>query len=359
MELGGKELDPFFEGAHGGLALLDRKTHRILTAQMADLAGPPGSTLKPLVLQTLLERGRLGAEETFPCVGDLGWRAAPSPARTRRWPTAMTVRTAIAYSCNCFVAHFAARFAPGELTRELEGWGLEARNAPAPLQALGEEVVATPASLAAAFMRLAAARDRVKQGMADAVALRHGAARTGYQDSRSRERRAARAMPPGSRDLPNSVVIAVLVQGRSGGADAAPVAARILEAHARAAYEALTAPLIRMATLRERYVYARCHAFSLSRDAALRFLRHAGSGARYAEGPAQAFGQQSPRSRCRWKNMWRPCWPERAAVFRSDEAMKAMAVAARTFAVYSRGRHAKEGYDLCGTRTASGWSPAR
>ena len=38
-----------------------------------------------------------------------------------------------------------------------------------------------------------------------------------------------------------------------------------------------------------------------------------------------------------------------ASVLRSDEALKAMAVAARTFGVYGRGRHAQEGYDLCGT----------
>ena len=35
-------------------------------------------------------------------------------------------------------------------------------------------------------------------------------------------------------------------------------------------------------------------------------------------------------------------------LFRS-EALKAMAVAARTFGVYGRGRHARDGYDLCGT----------
>jgi stage II sporulation protein D len=35
--------------------------------------------------------------------------------------------------------------------------------------------------------------------------------------------------------------------------------------------------------------------------------------------------------------------------FQSDEALKAMAVAARTYAVRMRGRHATEGYDLCDT----------
>jgi len=35
--------------------------------------------------------------------------------------------------------------------------------------------------------------------------------------------------------------------------------------------------------------------------------------------------------------------------FRSDEALKAMAVAARTYGLHWRGRHAKDGYDLCST----------
>ena len=38
-----------------------------------------------------------------------------------------------------------------------------------------------------------------------------------------------------------------------------------------------------------------------------------------------------------------------AGTFRSDEALKAMAVAARTYAVRLRGRHAAEGYDFCAT----------
>ena len=38
-----------------------------------------------------------------------------------------------------------------------------------------------------------------------------------------------------------------------------------------------------------------------------------------------------------------------AAVFRSDEALKAIAVAARTYGVKMRGRHAAEGFDVCAT----------
>ena len=38
-----------------------------------------------------------------------------------------------------------------------------------------------------------------------------------------------------------------------------------------------------------------------------------------------------------------------SSVFRSSEALKAMAVAARTYAVRLRGRHSAEGFDFCAT----------
>ncbi len=38
-----------------------------------------------------------------------------------------------------------------------------------------------------------------------------------------------------------------------------------------------------------------------------------------------------------------------SSVFRSDAALRAMAVAARTYAVRMRGRHPAEGYDFCTT----------
>ncbi len=46
-----------------------------------------------------------------------------------------------------------------------------------------------------------------------------------------------------------------------------------------------------------------------------------------------------------------------AAVFRSDEALKAMAVAARTYAVRMRGRHANEGFDFCSTTHCQRFEP--
>lgn len=221
-------LNPQFAGAHGGAVLLDRRSRRVIASQLPDLAARPGSTLKPLVLQILLERGRLHAQESFPCPVDLRLNGRSFACTHPPSNVPITVRTAIAYSCNCFVAHFAARLSPAELARELDAFGIESPPAPVELQALGESVVATSATLAGAYARLAArAADPIKAGMTDAV------------DYGTAQRAQVPGLPLAGKTgtarnaawfagFTDSLVLAVLVQGRSGGADAAPVAARIL-----------------------------------------------------------------------------------------------------------------------------------
>ena len=126
-----KGIDRFFEGAHGCSVLVDRKTRRLIAAHAPELAGgwaaPPGSTLKPLVLNALLERGLVRAGETFPCPHDLRLAERSFDCSHPPLPAPLTVRTAIAYSCNCFVAHYASRFRAGELAFEMERWGLVSR----------------------------------------------------------------------------------------------------------------------------------------------------------------------------------------------------------------------------------------
>src|SRR5258708_28264883 len=156
-------IDLFFADAHGTALLVDRKSRRLLAAHAPELAAaspaPPGSTLKPLVLNALLERGRLHAGDTFPCPGDLRLQGRSFACSHPPLPAPLTVRTAIAYSCNCFVAHFASRFAAGELAPLIGKWGLLSRtnwfgereapgrawNAPSDMQSLGEDgVLVTP-----------------------------------------------------------------------------------------------------------------------------------------------------------------------------------------------------------------------
>jgi hypothetical protein len=168
----------------------------------------------------------------------------------------MVARTAIAWSCNCFVAHYAARFEPGELTRALARFGMLSRTAwldeeatgevtrgDPRLQALGEAgVLVTPAAMALAYTRLAVSSARawmapVLSGMEDAVefgtarrARVTGAKAAGKTGSVRSADGAHLAWFAGF--VPSAApryVVTVMLQGRSGGADAAPIAGRILE----------------------------------------------------------------------------------------------------------------------------------
>ena len=250
-----KGMDGFFEGAHGASVLVDRQTRRLLAVHSPELAGasaaPPGSTLKPLVLNALLVRARLRAGDSFPCPGYLRIAGRSFPCSHPLLPAPMTARTAIAYSCNCFVAHFASRFRAGELAPEMERWGLTSRtgwfgehegagrvwDAPSPLQSLGEDgVLVTPASLAMAYCRfLSGAAPTVLDGMSDAVEF-GTAQRAQVAGLKVAGKTGSVRTPAGTRvawfaGFTDSAVVTVMLQARSGGADAAPVGGRILEAH--------------------------------------------------------------------------------------------------------------------------------
>jgi len=255
----GKAVDRCFGDARGGAVLVDRKTRRVISAHSPELAAgtplPPGSTLKPLVLQTLMDRGLLRTGDRLPCPGDLQIRGRSFACTHPRLPLPVTVRTAIAYSCNCFTAYYAARLHGDELARAFEQWGLTSRtgwfgasevtgrvwSAPAELQALGEDgVLATPASLALAYLQLAnRAGTHVRAGMSDAVeigtAQRARVAGMTIAGKTGSARAASGMYVAWFAGFTAAAVVAVMVQGKSGGGDAAPVAARILEAHARGA----------------------------------------------------------------------------------------------------------------------------
>jgi cell division protein FtsI/penicillin-binding protein 2 len=250
-----KAIDRYFEGAHGASVLVDRKTRRLIAAHAPELAGglavPPGSALKPLVVNALLEGGQLRRGDRFPCPGDLRLDGRSFACSHPPLPGPLTVGTAIAYSCNCFVAHYASRFRAGELTRALERWGLGSRtnwfgereatgrvwDTRAELQSLGEDgVLVTPASLAMAYCRLRSrAVPEVLAGMADAVEF--GTAQRAQVPGLKVAGKTGSVRTPAGMYLAwfagftDEAVVTVMLQGQSGGADAAPVAGRILEAH--------------------------------------------------------------------------------------------------------------------------------
>jgi cell division protein FtsI/penicillin-binding protein 2 len=265
------KMDELLATSRGSAILLDVRNRRLIAANSERLAGGtltlPGSTLKPFVIASLLKRGKLKPDTSFPCPGHL-------TIANRRFDCthpilAMPVRpdTALAYSCNCFVAHAAERFDHGELSRELEHLGFASRTGliagpeahgtvatattldAVRLQAIGEAgILVTPLELALAYRNLAMESGAsemlpVLAGLEGAVEF--GTAQRAHIDGAKpgitvAGKTGSTRNPSGdfiawfAGFLPSrapETVVAVMLSGHSGGADAAPVAAQILEAH--------------------------------------------------------------------------------------------------------------------------------
>ena len=224
--------------------LLDVRTRRVLTAQNPGLIAPPGSTLKPLVFSTLLRARKLDPGEAFPCTGRLEIGGRRFDCSHPHINTPIDLRTALAYSCNAFTAHVAERFEPGELARGLERFGI-GRTQPAAtpeasqLQALGEErVLVNSMELAQAYRQIALGGEpAILGGLRDAVefgtAQRAAVAGLAVAGKTGSVRTAAGAHIAWFAGFTAALVVVVMLQGRSGGADAAPVAAEVLRGAAQ------------------------------------------------------------------------------------------------------------------------------
>jgi cell division protein FtsI/penicillin-binding protein 2 len=244
---GARKLDRFFDSGSGYAMLLDVPGRRVVARTVTvNRPAPPGSTLKPFVLSALLKLGRLRTGESYVCPGRLRIGRRTFDCSHPEIITPMQIETALAYSCNCFVAHLAERFAPGELGPLLAEAGFStARNQRAAeaqrLQALGEDgTMVTAEEMVHAYANLATGVAKpIHTGLEGAAEYGTGqraqqsdvkvAGKTGSSRTVKGDFVAwfAGFMPSGAPE----VAIAVMLRGRSGGADAAPVAGRILEAY--------------------------------------------------------------------------------------------------------------------------------
>jgi stage II sporulation protein D len=296
------------KGRRGTAIVIERPAGRILAAHNLTQAGytgaPPGSTLKPFVIWALLELHRLGASDTLVCPHSLKIAGRDFACTHPPLNAPVAAETALAYSCNNFVAHFALRLHDGELAAFLRAHGFSnVTPAVGPdgirMQALGEaDIQVTPLELARAYARLAeTAPEVVKQGLRSAV--RFGTAQLAGDCGLSGKTGTAggRAWFAG---FTHDVAVVVVVPGASGGGDAAPIAKEIVApGGVWVGEERRGMPPLRVYMTMEEYVAAAL----------------AGEG----------------------------------GDLRSPEALKAMAVAVRTYAVRFRGRHHSEGFDLCDT----------
>ena len=241
-------LNRFLNPSLGSALLLDIRARRLLAINNIAEAGrtlaPPGSTLKPLVLSALLSRKRLGSDPAFHCPGRLLIGNRRFDCTHPVTATLMTTETALAYSCNCFVARSEALLTSGSrqtvcVRASMTGGPFLPSGAMVPQGSAG---CGTGAPLAYRQLAITASRPEmhsILEGLEGAVEFGTArnariagvtvAGKTGSTRNAAGESIAWFAGFLPSRDP--EVVVTVMLSGRSGGADAAPVARQILEGY--------------------------------------------------------------------------------------------------------------------------------
>ncbi len=201
-------LDKTLSGTNAVGVVLDGGDGRIVAAvREADagrMATAPGSTLKPLFLMAGLREGRVRAETTVVCHGNLRIAGRDLACTHPREENAFDAERALAYSCNTWFANLARRFTPEEAMEVLREHGFGSRTglvrgesagtlrepaneAEVQLLVLGlDDVAVTPVQLARAYFRLGREFDAmpvVRRGLEGSVAygMAHNAATAGIR----------------------------------------------------------------------------------------------------------------------------------------------------------------------------------
>jgi len=263
--------------AHSGvdarIVVLDVGSGRLLAAyrlgEAAHTLAAPGSTLKPLVLYSLVAEGRWNPARRVACNRQLSI-AGHRLACTHPLAPPFDAREALAWSCNSYFAQVAETLEPGELGRLLRRMGLLDATGLARNEAIAEfrephttadeqlallgvvgvrvtplemaeayrwlalELAAHPESEAAGVVR-AGLRDSTSFGMADAASLGgvSVAGKTGTAEETDSSRTHGWFVGLAPADKPQVVVAVFVPAGR--GEDAAHLAGELL----------LHAPLVR------------------------------------------------------------------------------------------------------------------
>lgn len=322
------------QGRTGAVVVLDAKTGVALARHSPAVASRtrarPGSVIKPFTLTALLSSPAFRPGEAHACPRTL--RIGARRLDCSHPPSVpLDAAAALAYSCNNYFAANSKALKPAELAAALNGAG-RATVATGPdqlaLQAIGEaNVEVTPDGLAAAYRTLALRIVReprlrtVLDGMKGCVRFGTGqlvavpglviAGKTGTGTTGPGGYSHAWFAGFAPADKPEVVVVVFLERGQ-GGADAAPVARDVFRA-----WQAARASDSGGVRYRIRLHWAS------RRD-----------GETISLTPEQYVAAVLAGE---------------ATVLRSGEALKAMAVAARTYAHRFAGRHAAEGFDFCDT----------
>lgn len=313
-------VDGAMAGRSGTAVVVSAADGRVVAVRKAEIAATaPGSAIKPFTLAALIDAGVLPARADWICLGHLNIDGHNLACTHPKSAAPLDAVSALAYSCNEFFAHFAAAIPPARLRAVLAGYGFEVTGAgDVRLMALGEAGVRiTPLRMAAAYRKLALAQreNRVSlqpvfRGMeASAVyGTARGASIEGWpiagKTGTGPEYGWFAGYAPANH--PEWVLVVAVPKG-AGSGDAAPLAHEILSRY-------------RQVTLTG-FVNVEGHVYALE-DYVAGVLA----------GEAATYGQ--------------------------PQALRAMAIAARTYAVRFRGRHGAEGFDFCSLTHCQNFKPA-
>lgn len=261
-------------GRSGAVVVADVESGRMLAQHRIDIAARrrvlPGSAVKPFTLRALLEAQAIRPSTTLLCPLKLQLRGHRMDCSHPPAATPMDAASALAYSCNNYFAHFAARLDDAQLDQAFARAGLTSTSGMAPdevagqvrptssperhsLKALGAaDVLVTPLGLLNAYRRLALLRRQgspdeslatvfagleasVARGMARAAGVEGlavaGKTGTAGADEGSWTHAWFAGYAPAEKP---DIVLVVFLERGTGAADASPVAKQILEAFARA-----------------------------------------------------------------------------------------------------------------------------
>lgn len=268
------EINHSMAGKAGAVVVVGVGSGKILAQWHLNVAAqrlePPGSTVKPLVLMELLQKGRIDPEQHIVCRRPLYIGGKRMDCSHPLSVTSLDAPDAIAYSCNTYFSTVATRLKPEELADVYKRAGFTSPTglaaeevsgrismaneaAQLQLQALGEwGIEITPLELLNAYLKLA--RQRLQAGQATGSAapvfdgleravkygVAHGAQPAGITAA-GKTGTAAGARTPASHgffagyapaDKPEIVVMVYLEHGR--GTDAAMIAGPLFTAYASA-----------------------------------------------------------------------------------------------------------------------------
>jgi cell division protein FtsI/penicillin-binding protein 2 len=263
-----RALDGALSGTSAVAVVLDGNDGRLIATvrpeEAGSLASAPGSTLKPLFLTAALRQGRVRAETTVVCHGDLLIAGRDLACTHPREVNVLDAERALSYSCNTWFVNLATRFTPEQAVDVLREYGFGSRPGLAGSESPGlvrtpasvaqlqlfvlglEDVTVTPAQLARAYFKLVRDFDHepvVRRGLEGSVVfgMAHNAATAGVAIAGKTGTASDTGHPwthgwfAGIASRGGKRVVVVVHVPKGNGADAAGLAHRFFELWGRTA----------------------------------------------------------------------------------------------------------------------------